>query len=159
MRKAVFGTGIFFLLFSAFYYFYLIPVHIVFSLPLPQKGVSTAALQPHFLPRIVIIIFALISTLLILGALLQREEDEGEMIDLQAVFQVGFVFVLSYFYVYALELVGFLVSTSIFLAVLIMFFGTRDWRYVAPISVLLPLGINYFFWYALQVILPEGAVW
>jgi hypothetical protein len=58
--------------------------------------------------------------------------------------------------VLALEWVGFSAASPIFLAVLILSMGTRNWRYILPFALLLPLIVNYFFWYSFRVILPEG---
>ena len=69
------------------------------------------------------------------------------------------VFAVGVVYVFALEWFGFYASSPVFLAVLLMFFGTRDWRYVVPVSLLVPVGMERFFWHAFKVILPEGSVY
>ena len=157
MRIADLVTGLISLAFSALYFFYLIPVHIVSSIP--QEQVSRAALRPTFLPYLAIVLFALLSSLLIMSTFRQWERRNKMGTNGRSLFQVGVVFVIAYAYTYALELVGFLISSPIFLAALVMFFGTRNLRLVVPVAVLFPLIVNYFFWIGFTVVLPEWSLW
>lgn len=157
MRKADIFTGALFLIFSAVYYFYLVPAHIIFSIP--QGQVTRLALRADFIPRLAILFFALLSFFLILGAFRQTEEGGLESVSRQSYFQVTVVFVIAYAYTYCLEFAGFLLSSPVFLAVLIAFFGTRSLRQVAPVAALLPLFVYYLFWLGFQVSLPEGNLW
>ena len=61
-------------------------------------------------------------------------------------------------YVESLAYFGFLVSTPVFLAILVTAMGTRDWRYVVAMSILFPIVVNYFFWFAFKLALPEGSL-
>lgn len=157
MRRIDLITGVLFLIFSAFCIFYLIPQHIVDSIP--QDQVTRAALRPTFVPYIAIALFALLSLFLVLDVFRPGREDKDIDTSGQSLYQVGVVFVIVYIYTYALELVGFLVSSPFFLAILIVFFGTRNWRHFAPVSILLPVFISYLFWLGFTVILPEGSLW
>lgn len=157
MRKADLITGGLFLTFSVVYLFYLIPEYIVFSVP--QGEITRAALRPNFLPRIFIIIFAVLSVLLIWVSFYERVDQDEPPLSSRLILLAGAVFALAYVFTYALEYVGFLSSSPVFLAALIMYFGTRDWRLVVPVVVLLPLGVNSLFWYVFGVQLPQGSIW
>lgn len=157
MRKKDLITGILFLIFSVFSFFYLVPQHIVESIP--QDQVTRFALRPTFLPYITVSLFGLLSILLVVDIFRPERGDEESETSGQSIYQVGVVFVLAFSYTYALEYIGFLVSSPFFLAILIMFFGTRSWRLFAPVSILLPVFISYLFWLGFSVILPEGSLW
>ncbi len=157
MRKADLLTGALFLVFCAVYYFYLIPGYIIFSIPPGQ--VTRAALRADFIPRLTIFFFAFLSVFLVLGALRQTEKGGAELVNPRPLFKVAVVFVIAYAYTYSLEFAGFLLSSPIFLAVLIAFFGTRSLRQLAPVAVLLPLFVHYLFWLGFRVSLPEGSLW
>ncbi len=157
MRKADILTGTLCLIFSVGYYFYLVPAHIIFSIP--QEQVTRLALRADFIPRLVILFFAFLSVFLVLGALRQTEEGSAESVSRQSYFQVVVVFVIAYAYTYCLEFAGFLLSSPIFLAVLISYMGTRTLRLVAPVAALLPVFVYYLFWLGFRVSLPEGSIW
>ena len=155
MRKADLITGVFLLSLSLLFYFYLIPVHIVTFV-----DESNPTLRADFLPRIFAVVLALLSLLLISGALKSGEpRDEEKVTSVRAVYQVAVVGVAACVYIYAQGVVGFLVSAPFFLGGLIFFFGTRAWRKVVPIAILFPLILNYFFWYSFQILLPQGIIW
>ncbi|MFC1491904.1 tripartite tricarboxylate transporter TctB family protein [Nitrospinota bacterium] len=157
MHRVNLIVGVLLLGFSALFYFYLIPTQIVTTIP--QDQIVGIALRPEFLPRISILLFAFLSVVFTVDALRHREDDLVEGASGRSLFQVGVVFLIGCIYNYALELVGFVASSPFFLAALIMFFGTMNWRYVVPVAVLLPLALRYFFWLGFEVILPEGSIW
>ena len=155
MNRTNLGIGIIFFIFSLFYYFYLIPTQIISSTA--QSEFAGRIFRPETFPQITIAIFGLVSALLAGNAL--RERGALELMpgsSRRASFQALFVFILAVVYVYALEWLGFHLTSPIFLAILIIFFGTRDWRFVAPVALLTPVVIERLFWFSFKVVLPEG---
>ena len=154
MQKVNIGTGVAFLVFSAVYYFYLIPTQIVGG---GGVGYESALLQPDYFPRIAILCFAVFSALLVYQGFTQQDNetlfDSGTERPLG---QVSMVVILATIYVLALEYFGYTLTTPIFLAVMMIFYGTRNWRYVVPVALLTPIILDQFFWQSFQIILPEG---
>jgi len=155
MNRTNLIVGIVFFIFSLFYYFYLIPTQIISSTA--ESEFAGRIFRPETFPQITIAIFGLLSVFLAGNAL--REKGAPEFmsgLSRRSSFQAFFVFVLAVFYVYGLEWFGFHLTSPIFLAILVIFFGTRDWRFVAPVALLTPVVIERFFWFSFKVILPEG---
>lgn len=155
MNRTNLGIGIIFFIFSLVYYFYLIPTQIISSTA--ESEFAGRIFRPETFPQITIAIFGLLSVLLAGSALRDRGAPEfmpGS--SRRSSFQALFVFILAVVYVYALEWLGFHLTSPIFLAILIIFFGTRDWRFVAPVALLTPVVIERLFWFSFKVVLPEG---
>lgn len=155
MNKTNLVVGVVFFLFSLFYYFYLIPTQIILSTS--ESEFAGRIFRPETFPQITIGLFGLVSVLLAGNAL--REKGTLEVMpgsSRRSSLQAFFVFMLAVVYVYALEMFGFHLTSPIFLAILIIFFGTRDWRFVAPVALLTPVIIERFFWFSFKVVLPEG---
>ena len=74
----------------------------------------------------------------------------------RAFYQALIVFLAATVYVYLLEWLGFHLSSPFFLAFLMFFYGTRNWRIVIPVALLVPFSIERFFWISFKVMLPEG---
>ena len=156
MRKADIYTAVIFILYSVIGFFYIIPTQIQYAIP-PEE-VTNAVFLPTFFPTSAVVTFGLVSAMFLFGAL-RRSEAGGQVISgKRALCQVCAVFVLCYVYVESLAYFGFLVSTPVFLAILVTSMGTRDWRYVAAMSLLFPIVVNYFFWFAFKLALPEGSL-
>ena len=156
LRKADICTGIIFLLYSFFGFFYIIPTQIQFSIP--PDDVTNAVFLPTFFPTSSIVLFGLVSLMLLYGAFKKNEEEAQEITNKRALMQVCVVFIFCYVYVQGLSYFGFLLSSPFFLAGLIIFMGTRDWRYVVAVSILFPVAVNYFFWFSFKLALPQGSL-
>ncbi len=157
MNRTNLVVGIGFLLFSLVYFFYLIPTQIISSVTVNEY--AGRIFHAETFPQFAIVLFAFVSALLAVSAL--RERGSSDVLpgsDRRGFYQAAVVFAVGVFYIYGLQVFGFAISSPFFLAVLIMFFGTRDWRYVVGVALLVPPAVNYFFWYSFKVILPEGIV-
>jgi hypothetical protein len=155
MNKTNFTVGVVFTCFSFFYYFYLIPTQIIVSTI--ESEFAGRIFRPETFPQITISIFGLLSVLFAGNALREKEASKSKPESSgRSTLQALFVFTLAVVYVYALEFFGFHLTSPIFLAILIIFFGTRDWRFVAPVALLTPVVIERLFWFSFKVVLPEG---
>lgn len=154
MRKVNIGTGLAFLVFSAIYYFYLIPTQIEIA---GGVGNYTGILKPDYFPQIGILCFATFSAILVWEGFRQNE-DHPVFVNAsdRPLFQVGVVVVIGAIYVVALHYVGYSIATPFFLVALMIFYGTRDWRYLVPVAILVPIALDMFFWHSFKIILPEG---
>lgn len=157
MNRTNFAVGIGFILFSLVYYFYLIPTQITSSVTVNEY--AGRIFRAETFPQFAIMLFAFVSVLFAVSALRDRGgSDAPSGTDRRGFYQAVFVFAVGVLYIYGLQVIGFAISSPFFLAVLIMFFGTRDWRYVAGVALLVPPAVNYFFWFSFKVILPEGTI-
>ncbi len=155
MRKGSIIISIVLLVFSFFSYFYIIPTQIISSIPIDKS--TPSVLHPDFFPRLTVFILAIASVSLLISSIKFKTDEKTYGEDYKsAISRVVFVFLLSYLYVLSLKYIGYSISTPIFMAIIIILLGLRDWRYVIPTSLLFPLFLNYFFWYSFKVILPEG---
>ena len=156
VRKADVCTAVVFLLYSLIGFFYIIPTQIQYAIP-PEE-VSNAVFLPTFFPTSAVVTFGLVSLVFLFGALKRNEVGAQVITSKRALLQVCAVFVLCYVYVESMAYFGFLASSPVFLAILVTFMGTRDWRYVVSMSILFPIVVNYFFWFAFKLALPEGSL-
>jgi hypothetical protein len=67
-----------------------------------------------------------------------------------------FLTLTVYAYIQAINWAGFLISTPLFLAVLMVVTGSRKWREIVLGSLLTSFGVYFFFQKIFQVILPGG---
>ncbi len=154
MRRLNIGAGLAFLVFSAVYYFYLIPTQIEVA---GGVGNYTGILKPDYFPRIAILCFAAFSAILLWQGIRQIENvPVFANVSDRPLVQVGVVVVVTAIFTVALKYLGYTISTPFFLVALMVFYGTRDWRYLVPVAILVPIGLDLFFWHSFKVILPEG---
>lgn len=156
--------GIILIIFSAFYYFS------TSEFPPPSK---TENLGPAFFPTLLAASLAILSLLLILtsfffrrepgkekgGAVIQGaerlEEDSFSADDVSNKFLFGTI-AMSFLYVGVLSILGFLISTPLFLIILIRVLGYEKWVNNLAASVGLTAALYLLFATALGVALPAG---
>ena len=156
--------GIILLIASAFYYFS------TSEFPPPSK---TENLGPAFFPTLLAAALALLALLLILSSLFFRgatgKEKGGAVIqgaerleeDSFSVESVSYKFLLgtiglSFLYVGLLSILGFLISTPLFLIILIRLLGYEKWVNTLAASIGLTAALYLLFATALGVSLPAG---
>ena len=66
--------------------------------------------------------------------------------------------VVTYLYINSLVVVGFVIATPVYLAILMISSGSRRWKEIALVSLLTGVGVYFFFDKAFQVILPSGTL-
>ena len=156
--------GIILLISSAFYYYSTT------GFPPPSK---TENLGPAFFPTLLAAVLAFLALLLILNSLFFRgvsgKEKEGAVIqgaerleeDSFGVEQISYKFLLgtiglSFLYVGLLSILGFLISTPLFLILLIRLLGYEKWVNNLAASAGLTAALYLLFATALGVSLPAG---
>jgi putative tricarboxylic transport membrane protein len=156
--------GIVLLIASAFYY------HSTAEFPPPTK---TENLGPAFFPTLLAAALALLALLMILNSLRARgaadkekdgaviqgaerlEEDSFSADDISYTFLLGTIG-LSFLYVGLLSILGYLISTPLFLIILIRLLGYEKWMNNLAASVGLTAALYLLFATALGVSLPAG---
>ncbi len=155
MRKGSIIISLVLLALSVFSYFYVIPTQIITSIPIEKN--TPAVLHPDFFPRLTIFILAIVSISLLVSSIRYKTNEKTYGSDYKsAISRVVIVFLLSYSYVLSLKYVGYALSTPVFMAIIIILLGLRNWRLVIPTSIAFPFALNIFFWYSFKVVLPEG---
>ena len=117
-----------------------------------QAGVLGYGFSPAFFPRILLIIWAALSVILIIRALpaLHREIDKpdwGKLAGAVAI-TLGYIGLIS--------LVGFAFASIVFAAALMLFLGYRQVVPVALVAVIFPLVTWYVFTFLLHISLPTS---
>lgn len=83
-----------------------------------------------------------------------KAESEGGRSTLRKTLDVVLVIVLAILYDIALPYAGFIPSTAVFLAAMVLFLGERKWYIFVPVAVLTPLILYAIFRLGLNVRLP-----
>ena len=156
MRIGTISISIFLVLFSVVGYFYIIPAHIIASIPIDAS--TPAVLHPDFFPRLTIVGLGLVSLVLLFSAIKDTSPEIPEPDRASARFRVVAVFVLTYLFVVGLKYLGFTLVAPFFMAIVIFFLGVRDWRYIISMALIFPVALSYSFWYSFSVIFPEGEI-
>lgn len=156
--------GVILLIASGFYYYSTM------EFPPPSK---TENLGSAFFPALLAAVLAFLSLLLILDSLLARrasgkgkggaviegaerlEEDSFSAEDISYKFLLGTI-VLSFLYVGLISILGFLISTPLFLILLIRLLGYEKWANNLAASIGLTAVLYLLFAVALGVTLPAG---
>ena len=156
--------GVILLISSAFYYLSTI------EFPPPSK---TENLGPAFFPTLLAVTLAFLALLLILNSLFFRgasgkekggaviqgaerlEEDSFSTDDVSYKFLIGTIG-LSFLYVVLISILGFLISTPLFLIILIRLLGYEKWVNNLAASIGLTAALYLLFATALGVSLPAG---
>lgn len=156
--------GIILLISSAFYYYSTM------DFPPPS---NTENLGPAFFPTILAVLLAFLALLLILNSFLFRgasgKEKGGAVIqgaerseeDSSGTDEISYTFLfgtmgLSFLYVALISTLGFLISTFLFLIILIRFLGYEKWVNNLTSSFVLTAVLYLLFATALGVSLPAG---
>lgn len=119
-------------------------------------GEPAQVVGPATLPVTLALAIAGLSFLMLLGSLrtpATQSPGDGKPLWPVLVFSVGLAL-----YVVLLPLLGFSLSTAVFLIGLCLLFGERRWRAVLPIAVLVPLALLMFFERFMIILLP-GSPW
>jgi len=150
MKKANLIISALLILFGG-YYVYLIG-------RLPARNLPNT-LGIAFMPRLLVACLFLLSAILFLGAAFNKAREHFDPgISLREGAGVLFLTIFVYFYVQAMSLFGFILTTPFFLAVLMLMTGSRKWKEIVAISVVSPLCIYLFFQKIFKVILPGGSL-
>ena len=122
--------------------------------PSQVTGEPSQVVGPATLPVTLALAIAALSFLMLLGSL--RKAAAPLASDRKPIWPVMVFSVGLALYVILLPVLGFSLSTAIFLVGLCLLFGERRWRAILPIAVLIPLGLLMFFERFMIILLPGG---
>lgn len=151
MNKNAVISGVIFVL-SLIVFFVLIPQQVY-----EREG---ATMGPQFFPKMVTIVLAALSLLLFvqsifIGNLSKRGSYKKFQIK-PYYFSLFLLVLFSFLYIAAMGILGFLVSTVLFLSATLMLFGEKRFLVVGSISVVGSLTIFVVFGNFLNLLMPSG---
>ncbi len=133
-------------------------VYAYFTSQLPTRNLPNT-LGSDFMPWLLAtILFVLSGCLLLTNAIGKTRENFEPKIALKEVISVIVLTVFVYFYVKAIQLIGFLYVTPFFMAALMWIAGARKWKEILILSAGSTVGIYLFFQKVFKVILPQGTL-
>jgi hypothetical protein len=133
-------------------------VYAYFTSRLPDRNLPNT-LGSDFMPWLLAtILFILSGCLLLTNATGRTRENFEPKIAWREVVSVIVLTVFVYFYVKAIQLIGFLYITPFFLAALMWISGARKWKEILILSAVSTVGIYLFFQKVFKVLLPQGTL-
>ncbi|MFZ4453710.1 tripartite tricarboxylate transporter TctB family protein [Salibacterium aidingense] len=110
---------------------------------------------PRFYPILVAVLTILLSLLQIVSTFRQQNNGDTAIFSRQKCLRViaGLLFFMLYFY--AMQLIGFFISTLVFMIVFMWSLGLRDWKKNLVVPLLSTSLIFYVFYEIFSIRLPE----
>jgi hypothetical protein len=125
---------------------------------LPDRNLPNT-LGSDFMPWVLVIcLFSLSLLLLLKNIFAGTVEKLNSRISAREGSGVLFLTAIVYGYVQIMGPFGFLLVTPVFIAILMLFTGSRGWKEVIAVSIFSTLGIYFFFQKVFQVQLPAGNI-
>ena len=134
--------------------FILIPYQI--EKPKLFMGRSLSTLTPSLFPRLSIIALFILSVFYFFQSTQFREKNLFKELDARSSTRVVVTIVVFVAYALLFEPLGFVLSSALVVAVLIIYYGNRNILITLTVVIGAPLAIYFIFTYTLQVSLPEG---
>lgn len=147
-RKAEIIWAIIFIIFAGVFYYLTLDLR-----PSPGPDVGGA-----FYPRLLIYATLILSLRLLYKALKKDDSDSEELFDFEngGFWNVILVVIISFIYLYLLDIVGFLLLTPFYLFLLLTIIEAKNIPYRILISILTTGIIMYVFQNFLNVPFPDG---
>ena len=124
-----------------------------------EESYDLASLSPAFFPKLATWIVTALAALLLCFTVFQRKkenkQDKGTL-DNRELRRVYTAFAFVVVYIFAMKLMGFLVSTTLFLGALFFLQGIRKPFKIAAASLIVTFGVYFLFLYVMQVHFPKG---
>ena len=141
MRKANIITSLILIGFSLAYY-YLITL-------LPKRNLPNT-LGINFVPLLLVIILFVLSLILLIQSLISKKEDEetDKKAKKGSISILKILVLLSIIILYVILMIkfGYLITTPIFLFLILWISGCRHWKHLISVSLIVPFVIYYVFY-------------
>ncbi len=124
-----------------------------------EESYDLSSLSPAFFPKLATWAVTALGALLLCSTFLQRKktnEREKEQLNKRELRRVYLAFTLVVGYLFAMKLMGFLVSTVILLGALFLLQGIKKPAKIAAASLIVTFGVYLLFLYVMQVHFPKG---
>lgn len=126
------------------------------AVDLPERHVPNTP-GPSFFPLVIISLLSVLSLSLLfsgISGIRAAERTDGP----QGLTILGAVTLAAFFcYLALLPIVGFVIASVVFFAVMMVLYGSRRPIAIVAASVLIPLALFVVFRFGFQIILPRGA--
>jgi hypothetical protein len=129
-------------------------------------SINIPALSPDFWPYTIAWGVIISSACLLLEALALKVPDGGEEDDaadaqfklatLPATLRTIVLIMALFLFYYVLTHLGIVASSIVLMPAMMLFFGEQNWRYVVPLSLLIPIGLYLFFLHVAGIPMPLG---
>ena len=127
---------------------------VAFALALGYHMPGSLALSPATFPIIVSAVLVALGLRLVMRA----PKGQGQALTgrefMSRVGAVAMVFALCLAYAFAMQIVGFVISTMVYLFVFLLMLGERRKSMIVLVPVITSVGVYFFFQKALSVMLP-----
>ena len=147
-----FWSGLVFLVISLLLYFVIIPGEV--------EGEIQRGLAPTFFPNFAAAWIGFFGIFLLTNELVSNRASspskESKMQLRQDLKGAVCAMVISIFYIIVCSIVGYLISTVLFLAVFCWILGERRWRMIVVATLATTFGIYFLFGMVMRLRLPEG---
>jgi putative tricarboxylic transport membrane protein len=123
---------------------------------LPERNLPNT-LGSDFMPWVLVGCLFLLSLLLLIRTVFGSLPEQLDFsISLKEGFGVICLTACVFAYVKLMNLIGFVLATPIFMALLMLIAGSRKWKEIVIVSIVATFGIYLLFQKIFQVILPRG---
>lgn len=142
------------LVFAIVLYLYIIPTEV-------EEGTlsSMVSLQPSFMPKLMSLCLAVLSILLFITSAKHKNcPEERKDHQSYSLKRTAICIGLLFSYAYLIEILGYIISTIVAVAVLLYFFGTKNRIELIVIPIGVTLLLYWFFRGVMEVLLPEGFI-
>jgi len=125
-------------------------------------GYTYRSISPAFFPRLLAGLISLLGIILFIqsrrkGKLV--EKDEGVFTIESSVFRrIILITLISFFYVFVMQYIGYILSTFLFLFFVMKYFYKVALRTNLIISIALPIILNVAFRFGMNVVVPVGSI-
>lgn len=146
MKKADIGTGIGLIIFSTWIFWY-------------ASSYSKATIYyygPNFFPQALAIAMGICAIILILNAIKDKSMERSDRIELKGFIRMVIAIAICIGYLFLMQVIGFAMSTCVFLYVLMMFIGQQGLMKRISSSIAVSLIAWAIFHYFLVIPLPTG---
>jgi hypothetical protein len=120
---------------------------------------ASMGLSPAVFPKLAVILIAAFSIGLLLSGLRSQNiapEEKRRNLYTGTAVRVITTFIILVAYVYLIDIFGYLVMTPLALALLMWYFGQKNWFLILSLAILTTAGLYVFFRYIMYIILPES---
>ncbi|WP_308007879.1 tripartite tricarboxylate transporter TctB family protein [uncultured Fusobacterium sp.] len=115
--------------------------------------IGDSGLGPDFFPKIIAIILFILSAMLFIGSIRNKDKKSIYNPNMKYTFMVIFTFAV---YVFLIDRIGYLISTIIFAFVVITILKSKSKILNIIFAVIFPVALYLLFTYAFKVSLPTG---
>jgi hypothetical protein len=131
---------------------------LLFFVIIPNEVADTSkfGVSPRFLPNVLALLLLVLSICQIVSGFKKKDKKDQKTytINPNELKLIGKSMLIFIVYLVAINIVGYLISTTVTLAVFMLVYGQKNIKKIALVSVGIPIVIYIFFTKALQMVLP-----